>query len=93
MSSSNDLKAEYCQTVASTICGQRQEDYGDAKKNFSDIAKIWSVILDKDVTEEQVCSCMIGVKLARLMKTPGHYDTLIDIGGYAGVAYAIRNGE
>jgi hypothetical protein len=47
------------------------------------------VILGKhNITPEQVALCMVAVKLSRLVETPGHYDSYVDICGYAGVANA-----
>lgn len=64
------------------INGDRAKDYGDAKKNFEDIARLWSVVLGIEVTAQQMALCMIMVKAARLMKTD-HEDSWIDIAGYA----------
>ena len=50
--------------------------------NHERIAKIWSVLLDKDVSVSQVYQCMVAVKLARLIVTPEHEDSWIDICGY-----------
>jgi predicted solute-binding protein len=64
------------------INGDRAKEYGDAKKNFEDIARLWSVVLGIEVTAQQMALCMIMVKAARLMKTD-HEDSWIDIAGYA----------
>ena len=61
----------------------RAKDYGDAYLNHKRIAELWSPILDKDITVEQVYACMIAVKLSRLIETPDHEDSWIDICGYA----------
>ena len=65
------------------ISGDRAKDYGDAYLNHKRIAELWSPILDKDITVEQVYACMIAVKLSRLIETPDHEDSWIDICGYA----------
>jgi len=70
------------QKAEELINGDRAEEYGDAKKNFEDIAKMWSVILEKEITPQQMALCMIMVKAARLMKTD-HEDSWVDIAGYA----------
>ena len=43
------------------IMGDRANSYGDAHKNHDRIAKMWSVILKKEITVEQVYQCMIVV--------------------------------
>ena len=60
----------------------RAEVYGDSKINHDRIAKFWSVILDKEITSQQVIMCMTALKLARLIETPDHTDTWTDICGY-----------
>ena len=68
------------------ISGERAKHYGDARMNHKRIAELWSPILDKDITVEQVYACMIAVKLSRLIETPNHEDSWIDICGYAALA-------
>jgi len=43
---------------------------------------MWSVLLNTEVTAHQVYQCMVAVKLARLMVTPRHEDSWVDICGY-----------
>ena len=78
------MKREQVLDKAKTlISGERAKDYGDAYLNHKRIAELWSPILDKDITVEQVYACMIAVKLSRLIETPNHEDSWIDICGYA----------
>ena len=65
------------------INGPRAKDYGDAHENHERIAKMWSVLLEREVTVAQVYQCMIAVKLSRLMETPDHEDTWLVICGYS----------
>ena len=64
------------------VNGPRAKAYGDAHDNHERIAKIWSVLLGKEVSVSQVYQCMVAVKLARLTVTPDHEDSWIDICGY-----------
>jgi hypothetical protein len=72
------------------INGARQNEYGDKLQNFSQIAMLWQGTLapllapDAQITPELVALCMIQVKVARLSKSPDHYDSQLDIAGYAG---------
>ena len=78
------MKREQILDKAKTlISGERAKDYGDAYLNHKRIAELWSPILDKDITVEQMYACMIAVKLSRLIETPDHEDSWIDICGYA----------
>ena len=75
-------RAEILQKAEQMINGPRARDYGDAYNNHERIAKMWTVLLDKEITVPQVYQCMIAVKLSRLIETPEHEDSAIDICGY-----------
>ena len=75
-------RAEILQRAEQMINGPRARDYGDAYNNHERIAKMWTVLLDKEITVPQVYQCMIAVKLSRLIETPEHEDSAIDICGY-----------
>ena len=63
----------------------RGQHYGKVLENHNRIAKIWSLIIGSEVTEEQVALMMVGLKVARLIETPDHQDSILDIAGYAAV--------
>ena len=75
-------RAEILQRAEQMINGPRARDYGDAYNNHERIAKMWTVLLEKEITVAQVYQCMIAVKLSRLIETPEHEDSAIDICGY-----------
>ena len=75
-------RAEILQKAEQMVNGPRARDYGDAYNNHERIAKIWTVLLNKEITVPQVYQCMIAVKLSRLIETPEHEDSAIDICGY-----------
>ena len=83
-------KLELLQKTADVV-KQRGESYGSMLDNHTRIARLWSVLLDKEITPEQVALCMIAVKQARLMETPNHADSVQDILGYALVYYECAN--
>ena len=56
----------------------RGQHYGKVLENHSRIAKIWSLILGLEVTEEQVALMMVGLKVARLVETPSFSYSLVD---------------
>ena len=72
------------------VNGARADEYGDAKQNFEDIAKLWSVLLGTEVTAQQVALCMIAVKSARLMKSDSP-DSWVDICGYGALGGELHN--
>tara|TARA_R100000426_G_scaffold40611_1_gene31444 strand:+ start:124 stop:387 length:264 start_codon:yes stop_codon:yes gene_type:complete len=75
-------RKEVLRKTESLINGPRAKEYGDAHENHARIAQMWSVLLDKPVTIQQVYQCMVAVKLARLVVTPDHEDSWVDICGY-----------
>ena len=64
------------------VHGDRQQDYGHPIHDFNRTAQMWSAILGKEVTAEQVALCMIAVKLSRLCNSYKR-DSIVDIAGYA----------
>ena len=68
---------------ARRIVHERGQAYADPLLNHQRIAQLWQVILGHEVTPLQVVNCMIAVKLARLVATPTHRDSVLDIAGYA----------
>lgn len=78
MSMGSDMLAE-----AAKVVKDRGASYGHAKQNHERIAALWSTLLGFPVSPVQVAMCMVGVKLARLMETPDHVDSAVDIAGYA----------
>ena len=68
--------------AARLVSEDRNDQYGHPLDNLDRAARIWSVILDTDVTAEQVSLCMIGMKIARQVHKPKP-DTVVDVIGYA----------
>lgn len=68
--------------AARLVSEDRNDQYGHPLDNLNRAAEIWSVILEADVTAEQVALCMIGMKIARQVHKP-KADTVVDIVGYA----------
>ena len=66
--------------------GDREKNYGSALTNHQRIASLWSTFLQTDVTPAQVAICMGLVKVARLIETPNHLDSFIDLAAYASIA-------
>ena len=78
-------RTEILETAAALINGDRERDYGTPAENFGRIADGWSVILDKDVSAEQVALCMAWLKIARLVNGP-HEDSYVDAAAYMALA-------
>lgn len=74
--------------AVSKVRGPREKEYGDKLTNFTDIAALQNAAHGYTTTSiyprsaETVAIDNICQKLARLRKSPDHYDTLVDIIGY-----------
>ena len=85
----NRAAATFLDKVKDVVTGPREKEYGDKTENHARIAKLWNMWLtetkeDGDaITPYDVATMMLMVKLARLMQSPGHQDSHIDIAGYA----------
>lgn len=83
-------RVEALREAAKIVTQDRNATYGDPEINFTRTAKIWSVILGQNITNEQVAMMMIGLKMARFAQGSGFQpDTWIDIAGYAGCGYEV----
>ena len=83
-------KETVLQEAQRIVYGARQADYGHPFDDFSKTAALWAPILGVNVTPEQVALCMMQVKISRLLNSPGHRDSQVDIAGYAGTYALVR---
>lgn len=89
---------EYCLKQAhEAVMHGRNHVYGDPTDNFKDTAKLFNIFIQAklrkfdinihpyvDIIEAQdIALLMIFLKTARLINTPAHVDSYIDIAGYA----------
>lgn len=69
------------------VLNERRKAYGRAGESFGRIAVLWSDVLGYTVTPQQVASCMIMLKVARLLAPTSDSshdeDSVLDIKGYA----------
>jgi hypothetical protein len=83
---------EALKEAAATIAA-RGETYGDPIENMNRTANLWGGVLTRPVSASQVALCMIQLKIARLMETPNHKDSVVDIMGYAAVLRECQEDE
>lgn len=93
--------SEMLEHAAALVGGQRAQDYGDKTINHQRIADLWNAWLHEsrvsngpsgDITAYDVAMMMLMVKVARLMHSPGHQDSHVDIAGYAAILEEIATG-
>lgn len=71
------------------ILAERGQSYGPATASFPRIAALWSALLDHPVSAYQVALLMAALKLLRAEVDPPHKDSLVDLVGYADLAYEL----
>ena len=87
-----DRYSEAIESVAA-ILKERNLHYGAPYSNHVAIAQLWSVLLQEDISPNQVIMCMVAVKLSRLMHEDTHDDSWADIIGYGGLGRGISDIE
>lgn len=81
------------QKYKNDILADREKTYGDPTEMYDRVAKIWSGILNHEVTGFEVALCMVGMKAARAQKNPGHEDSVVDMLGYSEIAQIVTKTE
>lgn len=76
---------------AKSVMFDRGRGYGHPAINHQRIASMWSVFLEYPIKAEQVAICMALVKIARLVETPDHEDSYLDLVAYGAIAGQLAN--
>jgi hypothetical protein len=80
------VRVEVLREAERLTCGDRNKDYGDPVDNHKDIAAGWSVLLDTEVSAQQVAMCMSWVKSCRTKTSPQKLDSYVDGAAYMAIA-------
>ena len=73
--------------------GDRQAAYGSPEVNWNRTAKIAQAITGLDCLTPEVCvKVAMAMKHARMIQTPDHRDSMVDLAGYAWVLSEVVNG-
>lgn len=82
--------AAFDEAVAS-ITQRRGADYGHPADDFARVAKLAEVVSECDDELIRHVLYMIAVKMCRIVETPDHLDSWVDIAGYARTAVMIMD--
>jgi len=63
----------------------RGQDYGKPSENFERIASLWAAYKSEPFSAQDVGMMMMLVKISRLMESPLHEDSWVDIAGYSAI--------
>lgn len=84
-----DIKAALADEAKKIVTGARRSAYGTPEQNFERIARFWQAYFentgrgDVKIIAADVSPMMRLMKEARLSETPDHYDSFVDLVGYA----------
>ena len=67
---------------ARLLIQDRGRVYGSPYTNHKRIAELWTGLFEFPITAHQVVLAMAAVKLARLVETPSHHDSVVDAVAY-----------
>lgn len=92
------LREQILKVAASQITQEREHVYGPPKLNLDHrTAELWNAYFnikeDPVINGVDICVLMMLLKIARLIQTPNHYDSWIDILGYAAAGWEIASDE
>tara|TARA_R100000664_G_scaffold31146_1_gene44484 strand:- start:13 stop:288 length:276 start_codon:yes stop_codon:yes gene_type:complete len=68
------------------IMGPRAKTYGDKVQNHTNIAKLWSAYLDRDLSAHDAAVMMALLKIARTKFGSPTEDTYVDAAAYMAIA-------
>ncbi|MDL2224666.1 DUF6378 domain-containing protein [Eubacteriales bacterium OttesenSCG-928-M02] len=86
-------REEYLNAARECVCGARQDEYGDAQRNFDAIAEIWGWYTGYYFDAQDVAIMMAGMKLARLKTGEPKEDSFVDAIGYLALAGELASRE
>ena len=82
-----DLRRQILEEAATIVTKDRATAYEEPEDSFRNIARLWNAYLaaklDPAITSADVAQMMILLKIARLTNNPSHYDSALDVAGYA----------
>jgi hypothetical protein len=86
-------RAECLAKAQDLVLGDRDKSYDPPKANFKRIAAAWTAYKCMSFSEGDVAAMLILVKTSRLVATPDHEDSWIDIAGYAACGMEVTSDD
>ena len=80
---SGETRAALLAEARAAVNGARNDSYDEPESNFERIAALWSAYLGREITPTDVAVMNVLQKVGRLMYSPTHWDSWVDIAGYA----------
>ena len=73
------------------LINEKGIDYGNPHYFFSQLAKVWSGLLDRELTASDCAVMMLAFKTVRLMNNGDIQDTYQDIQGYTKIVEILND--
>lgn len=89
----DNIRSRILREADEAINGERAVSYGSAEENFGLVAAYWSAHLDKGICAADVAIMMSLLKLARLKTNATHWDSWMDVAGYAALGAEVIGGK
>lgn len=86
-------RSEILENARRCVVGDREQDYGAPKANFSRIASFWSAYLGAEIYPRDVAAMLALLKIARIASGHAKADNWIDLAGYAACGGEIEGAE
>jgi hypothetical protein len=89
MTTVTDIKKHILVEAGRIVTGARRNAYGTPEDNFARIARFWQAYFENtgrgsvNITAQDVSPMMRLMKEARLCESPDHFDSFVDLVGYA----------
>ena len=87
-----DLPASSMLRKSASVIEERGSVYGDMRAHFERVARLKQAVSDCPDDGVRHVLEMICVKMARLVETPTHEDSWVDVAGYAACGFEITSG-
>lgn len=76
-------RRELLEAALELVHEDRNRSYGEPTDNLGRTAELWSTWFGIPISGSDVAACMVLVKMARLVQTPDHMDSWLDVAGWA----------
>jgi hypothetical protein len=81
------LRVALLEEAARLTGTERRAVYGEPVENHEHIARIFNAITGRDLTAAEIATVHMATKLARMIASPDHRDSHVDLMAYAGIRY------
>jgi hypothetical protein len=77
------IREQTLSAAAACVLQDRNKTYGGPEDSFKTTAAFWTTFLGVEIKASDVAAMLALLKLARIAANPTHYDSYVDLAGYA----------